>query len=257
MRTPNYDKFPCIAVPDGEAACVAGWDAIATRLRGALTQHTGKKSVLVVECYTGVDESMVIAELAARLAPVLTVDVRKAMLPPEKIDTLVAPFLGGSDPVFGYLSNLTLPQFFDDAALDGLKRDVAEAKGGIVLVAGCGARLVTDGDVLVYADLARWEAQLRYRRNESSNLGVENRTRSAGMQYKRAFFVDWRVCDRWKRPLIGQWDFVLDTHTPGEPKLAEGEAVRRGLRHAVTRPVPDRAAVRSCAVGRTMDEGGL
>ena len=33
MRKPNYDKFPCVAVPGGENACVLGWDAIATRLR--------------------------------------------------------------------------------------------------------------------------------------------------------------------------------------------------------------------------------
>jgi mannose-6-phosphate isomerase class I len=44
------------------------------------------------------------------------------------------------------------------------------------------------------------------------------------------------VADRWKRPLISRWDFVLDTHDPGGPKLADGDAVRRGLRHAVTRP---------------------
>jgi mannose-6-phosphate isomerase class I len=106
----------------------------------------------------------------------------------------------------------------------------------LVFIVGCGARLVADGDILVYADLARWEAQLRYRRNEISNLGVENRTLAANLQYKRAFFVDWRVCDRWKRPLIAQWDFVLDTNSPREPKLADGEAVREGLRHAVTRP---------------------
>jgi mannose-6-phosphate isomerase class I len=45
------------------------------------------------------------------------------------------------------------------------------------------------------------------------------------------------VCDRWKRPLIAKWDFVLDTTSPRQPKLAEGEAVRRGLRHALTRPL--------------------
>ena len=31
-------------------------------------------------------------------------------------------------------------------------------------------------------------------------------------------------------------DFFLDTNAPREPKLADGTAVRRGLRHAVTRP---------------------
>ena len=107
---------------------------------------------------------------------------------------------------------------------------------GLVLVVGCGAALIHEPDILVYADLARWEAQLRFRRNEASNLGVENRTLAASLQYKRAFFVDWRVCDRWKRPLMARWDFLLDTNNPREPKLAEGEAVRRGLRHAVTRP---------------------
>ena len=104
------------------------------------------------------------------------------------------------------------------------------------MVVGCGARLIAEGQILVYADLARWEAQKRFRRNEAGNLGVENRLLAARLQYKRAFFVDWRVCDRWKRPLIARWDFVLDTNNPREPKLAEGDAVRRGLRHAVTRP---------------------
>ena len=35
---------------------------------------------------------------------------------------------------------------------------------------------------------------------------------------------------------MARWDFVLDTNDPRRPKLAEGEAVRRGLRHAATRP---------------------
>jgi len=106
----------------------------------------------------------------------------------------------------------------------------------MVLVVGCGTRLVADGDILVYADLARWEAQTRFRRGETGNLGAGNRAHSAGLKYKRAFFVDWRVCDRWKRSLIAKWDFVLDTNNAREPKMAEGQAVRRGLRGAVTRP---------------------
>ena len=134
------------------------------------------------------------------------------------------------------MSGLTLPQFFDPAAVAALRQRVRDVAAGLVLVVGCGATLVCDADVLVYADLARWEAQNRFRRNESSNLGVANAALSAALQYKRAYFVDWRVCDRWKRPLITKWDFVLDTNDPGKPKLAEGEAVRRGLRHAVTRP---------------------
>ena len=236
MRKPNYDKFPFVAVPGGEQACVQGWDAIASRLKLAVAKRYQTKFVLVVECYTGVDETTVLAELTSRLKPQLVVDSRQALLPQEKIDTLVAPFLGGNDPVFGFLSGLKLPDFFDRAKLAELREKISAMENGLTLIVGCGACLLAEADLLVYADLARWEAQLRFRRNETSNLGVENRTLAAILQYKRAFFVDWRVCDRWKRPLIAKWDFVLDTHQTADPKLVEGEAVRRGLRQAVTRP---------------------
>lgn len=236
MRKSNYDKFPCVTVPGGANACVQGWDAIANRLRRAVTERQQKKVVLIVECYTGVNEAQVLAELKARLDPALVVDAHEAMLPPDQINALVAPYLGGNDPVFGFLTGLTLPEFFEPEHLWYWREKVARVNAGLVLIIGCGARLIADGDLLVYADLARWEAQNRFRRNETSNLGVENRTLTASQQYKRAFFVDWRVCDRWKRPLMAKWNFVLDTNQPHEPKLAEGEAVRRGLRHAVTRP---------------------
>jgi len=223
-------------VPTGDQACVQGWSAIAERLRETVAKRAARKTVLVVECYPGVDEHAVLGELQARLQPALVLSAADALLSPQAVDTLVSPFLGGNDPVFGFLCGLTMPQFFDPEKLEALRRQVAAQPTGLVLVVGCGARQVHEGDVLVYGDLARWEAQLRFRRNEADNLGAHNRSLSAGLQYKRAFFVDWRVADRWKRPLIAKWDFVLDTNNPQEPKLAEGEAVRRGLRHAVSRP---------------------
>jgi mannose-6-phosphate isomerase class I len=236
VRNSNYDKFPFVQVPGGETACVQGWDDIVARLDQAIRRRAAKKTVIVLECYVGVDEPSIIREIQSRLKPALVLRAAEAMLEPKYIDELVAPFLGGDDPVFGFLSGLTLPQFFHEDKLAQLRARVAQVKQGVALVVGCGASLVSEPDILIYADLARWEAQLRFRRNEASNLGVENRTLAASLQYKRAFFVDWRVCDRWKRPLIAKWDFVLDTNNPRVPKLAEGEAVRRGLRHAATRP---------------------
>lgn len=236
MNPSNYDKFPVVAVSDGANACVAGWDAIATKLQTAVTKRAARKTVIVVECYPGVHEGEVLRELNSRLKPALALRAGDALLPPGKIDALVQPFLGGDDPVFGFKSELNLPEFFDAEKVRALRGKVDGASDGLALIVGCGAGLVHDGDILVYADLARWEAQLRFRRNEAGNLGVDNKTLAASLQYKRAFFVDWRVCDRWKQPLMAKWDFVLDTNNPREPKLANGEAVRRGLRHAVTRP---------------------
>jgi mannose-6-phosphate isomerase class I len=234
MSTSNYDKLPFVQVPNGENCCVQGWGEITERLRQAIAERAAGKTVLVVECYTGVDDATVLRELGSRLRPSATLHAADAMRPPDEIDDLVAPFLG-DDPVFGFLCGLTLPQFFDPAKVDRLRAQAQSVRRGLVLLVGCGASLVAQPDILVYADLARWEGQLRYRRNQASNLGVTNNALAASLQYKRAFFVDWRVCDRWKRPLIARWDFVLDTNKQN-PKLAEGAAVRRGLAHAVTRP---------------------
>ncbi len=235
MRTSNYDKRPFVAVPESQDTCVVGWNAIAERLQRCLSAG-GRKTVMVVECYTGVHRDQVLAELQSRLSPTLTIDAGQALLPADSIDAMVAPYLGGEDPVFGFMSELTLPQFFDPQGIEMLRSQIASVTQGLVLIVGCGARLIDHGDILVYVDLARWEAQNRFRRNEISNLGIDNFDVAASLQYKRSFFVDWRVCDRWKRPLIAEWDFVLDTHDPDAPKLADGDAVRRGLRHVVTRP---------------------
>ena len=58
---------------------------------------------------------LVARELSSRLSSALTVRACEAMRPAAEIDALVEPFLGGDDPVFGFVSGLALPQFFDAA----------------------------------------------------------------------------------------------------------------------------------------------
>ncbi len=231
-RLPNYDKSPSADVPGHR--CAIGWDAIAARLGEAIS---GTCAVVAIECYPGVDEAEIVAELVRRLRPVLVVSTSMVMLPPDEIERLVAPFLGGDDPVFGFMSNLRLDVFFDAARLAELRRRVESCAAGLVLVAGIGATLaVSRPDVVIYADLARWEAQKRFRRGETGNLGADNCHESASLKYKRAYFVDWRVADRFKKPLLESADFFLDTNDRAAPKLADGDAVREGLRRAARWP---------------------
>jgi len=104
------------------------------------------------------------------------------------------------------------------------------------LVYGTGASLLADADILVYLDMPRWEGQLRFRRDEVSNLGADNKKERASLQYKRAFFIDWRVCDQFKKTMMLQWDFVLDTVDAKTPKMISGKAFRQGLMNTVHRP---------------------
>jgi mannose-6-phosphate isomerase class I len=235
VRISPYDLAPSIAVPGDARTVSVGWPAIAQTLRDAIARLARPKTVLVVECYAGVDEAAVLSGLARAIKPVLTIAPSEALLPPTRINALVAPLLG-DDPVFGRFGDLTLDRFFDAEKLDRLRARLRATADGLVLIVGCGARLVSEGHIFVYADLARWEIQQRQRRQEIGNLGANNRASSAAAKYKRAFFVDWRVCDRWKQTLIEHWDFALDTHHPDAPKLACGEAVRRGLAETAGRP---------------------
>ncbi len=147
-RKSNYDKFPCVRAPAGEEAVAVGWIRIGERLQRAIAERGRPKTTLVVECYAGVDEAELLRQFTALLAPALALRACDAMLPPDCIDRLVEPFLGGEDPVFGRLSSLDLPQFFDTEKLAGLRRRVETSPPGLTLVVGCGARLVVDGDIL-------------------------------------------------------------------------------------------------------------
>ena len=216
--------------------CRLGWADIAGELQRAIARGRSEKPILVVECYPGVDERMILTELESRLCPALTIHAAEALLPPGKIDALVNPFLGGDDLTFDPHFKLSLVNFFSAEPLWRFRRIIDEWKTGLILVVGCGASLIAWGHILVYADLTRREAELRIHRHEAANLGVQNQNAPAGQRRKRAFFVDWRVADSWKRPLINRWDFALDTNHPPEPKLAEGEDVRRGLAEAARRP---------------------
>jgi hypothetical protein len=234
VRHSNYDKFPFVQVSDRPDDCSAGWDAIGARLRVAIAEMGKSRHIIAVECYPGVLDDELLPALQNQLNPASVVLSADAMLPPDRIDELVSTDVT-DDPVFGRITSRTLEAFFDPGKMAHARKQIADANG-VVLVYGTGAALLAEADLLVYADLARWEAQLRFRRNEISNLGASNRNLKWSLQYKRAFFVDWRVADRHKTVLFDRWDFLLDTNIAGEPKLVSGELVRQGLRQTARRP---------------------
>jgi len=230
LTTVNYDLRPHIKVP-GDHFCDRGWDAIADRLK---REFDSGNRVVVLDCYTGVLTDDVREKLGQRLGYTV-INSESAMRSKEEILKLVEPFNGGDDPIFGLMNNLQLSQFFDNQQVAEIRRQIENSQER-VLLCGIGAALITHGDCLILADMARWEGQLRQRRNEVSNLGLDNFTEKASLQYKRAFFTDWRVCDRHKKPLIKLCDYLLDTCIHNEPKLISGEAFRAGLESASRQP---------------------
>ena len=232
QRVANYEKSPSFRVSGYGSDGQRGWPSILERLK--VCARSGPFT-LALDCYPGVFERSLIGTLAEGLRPenlIATADLLKS---PSEIEELVSGVLG-DDPVFGRMNSLEVEDFFDPGKLARAREQARNWNQGLLLVIGVGASLVTaEPNLLVYADLARWEIQQRQRRNVIGNLGADNLEESPAQKYKRAFFVDWRVADHLKKSLLEKIHFWLDTNGD-TPKLVTGRAVREGLKQIAHRP---------------------
>lgn len=232
MTYPPYNKHPEVSVRGFDAHAWRGWNDIITTLNTRVL--TSRKTVLVIDCYPGVRLEELERNVLARFGNAVRINVETARRDEHTLSEMLARNLT-DDRVFGVLSCHQLAEFFDAEALTALQKQVAEA-AGLVIVYGSGAALVHPGDVLVYADMPRWEIQQRMRAGELGNWGVENLTEDMLRRYKRAFFVEWRVFDRHKTPLLKRCDFLLDTTQADAPAMVSGEALRAGLKQTTQHP---------------------
>lgn len=224
----NYDKAPFIAAKGSGAGCYEGWEAVTRTIR-----ESGKR-IVAVECYPGVQDEEVVPALTAAL-PGTFFFTKDVFWSEEKVLQLVYPDTT-DDEIFGYITRLAMMDFIDPVKCREMQKMIGETAGA-VYVYGPGATLIAEAyDLLVYFDMPRWEAQLRFRRNETANLGLTNKNLKASLQYKQAFFVDWRVADKLKKQVMGRWDLVVDTTKAGAPKIVPGAALNETFGEAVKRP---------------------
>ena len=227
MRKANYDRFPSTKI---SGTVIQGWENICSLLE----EHLKAYPALAVDFYTGVYEEEVINELH-RLSPALFIDTRDLMKPESENKAMTARFMT-DDVLFGYVTNITLNDYFDQDKLKKAREEVIATKGKVVVV-GSGAAMVVPAEaVLVYADMTRWEIQQRFRRHEVKALGIDNRKDAVSLQYKRGYFNDWRVCDKYKESLFDKVDFWLDTHIATEPKMIDQTTFFKGIEETVHSP---------------------
>lgn len=232
----NYDKYPVVKVSGCTDGCWQGWGDIGVEINRYISGYTKPVKKVVIECYPGVLDKELVEALSVALGDEYFFFSSDAMLSQQEINDFFSEDIT-TDEVFGYLTRHTIDKFFDPKKVSELRKQISAVKEGVISIYGTGAAYICpDADVLIYADMPRWEIQQRFRRNEISNLGIENRNERPSLQYKRSFFVDWRVCDRFKKTIMDRWDYLLDTTLLGSPKMVTGENIRRGLQKALTTP---------------------
>jgi mannose-6-phosphate isomerase class I len=226
----RYDKHPSIRFDAGAGKALGSWSDIAGHIAA-----TGRTAVCV-EIYPGGDLKEIEAGLQPALPDALVIRMAERMLPRAELDVLLRSFLT-DDRVFGYMAPFQMADFFSPEALQAACAEIsaARAQGRPVLVIGTGAALVAADAYLVMADMPRWEIQKRMRAG-MPNLTADNPNEDMLVKYKRAFFIEWRVADRWKNALFDRVELFLDTTIQNEPRAVDGATMRAALAHAMTRP---------------------
>jgi mannose-6-phosphate isomerase class I len=232
----NFNKKPKVQVRKTNNDCISGWNDITSLLGNNLKNKESDKRILVADLYQGTHEDEILKALSKNIEFNYVFLTESVLLPESRIREITQQDVT-ADRIFGYMTRMNMHKFFDAGKLDLLKNKIKEIKEGTILLFGIGASLlVEENHTLVYADMARWEIQQRMRHNEINNLGINNKDDSFEKQYKRSYFVDWRVFDRHKKQLMNDWDYVLDTNIPDNPKLVSGKIIREGLSMAAHQP---------------------
>jgi mannose-6-phosphate isomerase class I len=218
-RQGNYDIYPSHDI--GEDKIHTGFGALAKRL----SNHP----IIIIDGYIGVFYNDIKQKLEAEFGKLGLktnwIDVSSFLKDEAVINDMVAPFLGGDDPLFGTRTTLELSDFYKTNEHNSLEPD---PNYDLNIVYGPGAALSGWDGLLVYIDLPKNELQYRARAGSAYNLGASNPSTNKST-YKRFYFVDWVVLNKHKAELVERIDLIVDGQQIDEPAWMEGNHFRETL----------------------------
>ena len=229
----KYDTQPVVAISAEAADCLEGWREVLEAIRSRIPESS--PFVVAVELYPGIDAHRVADRLASFDLHATVLLSEAAFLSPAQLRETFASTLT-EDPVFNILHPWTIESYLDPALLEGLRSQIAQASTPVIVVGAGAAHVVKRPDLLLQANVARWELQRRQRAQFIGNLGFDNQDASPGELYKIAFFLDWRVGDETRHRMYRTVDFFLDFNQDDVPRMLEGNRLRDAVRTTVERP---------------------
>ena len=216
----RYSLYPAAKIEDGKI--VGGFETLAKEI--------AVKKQVIIDGYLGVFfeefKEKLISEFNKLGKKVVWHSTVEALKPESEINELIAPFLGGDDPVFGSRTTLDLIDFFQNKKL---KNFVLDENAVINIVYGVGASLSGIEGTLIYIDLPKNEIQFRARAGAVCNLGASKPDEIKPM-YKRFYFVDWVVLNKHKQSILPKIDILVDEQRPDEITWMKGSDLRKGLK---------------------------
>lgn len=228
----NYDKYPTNIIKGFDDEAFQGYKDILSKIENDLKALNKEKTILVIDSYIGVNLDE-IREAFSKLNPSLIINSDEYALSGEEINLKIKELMT-DDRVFGVMNNKRLSDFFPKENLKEA-RELINTNKGLTIVYGTGASLITEGDILIFCDLARWEIQMRYRKG-MGNWKANNEDEQILKKYKRGFFLEWRMMDKHKRDKFSKFDYILDTNIENTPKMITANAFFSSLKEMTSRP---------------------
>ncbi|MFL9844529.1 class I mannose-6-phosphate isomerase [Flavobacterium rhizosphaerae] len=224
----GYDIYPVFSIPDG--TITIGYDTLAKEL--------AQYKCVKIDGYVGirfddVKQQLNDAFLAMGQEPTW-INIESALKPKHEIDEMIAPFLGGDDPVFGKITTLELSDFYNASALNELCSPQHE--GGMVIYYGIGAHMLPVEAKMVYFDISKNEIQFRSRAGSVTNLGAGDAFDPKKM-YKRFYFIDWLVLNKHKNNIKTAIDYLVDGQRTDEITWTTGNTWRDSIAKLSKSPI--------------------
>lgn len=192
---------------------------------------------IAIECYPVSNRKLILNKIIQPLHPDMVIEADNLFLDSKTVTKMIKNDLT-EDRIFGFMSHHNLKDFLDVSQFINIKKRLKNNKedNKLSVIYGVGASLVEDVDILIYADLSRWEIQSRYKSGQFSNWKANNAGTDVLKMIKRGYFFEWGVADRHKKSIQNNINYLLDLHNEKEPKMIPYEPYLNALEEVVQQP---------------------
>lgn len=227
----NYVQKPYKKIELKDNCAWAGYENIIRELKRKLEGR--KKTVLVIECYPGVYQEEIKSSFE-KLNPCFIVNSDICAMEAPELEELIKEDMT-QDRVFGKMTTHSLIDYFKKDLIQEWREKIQDQEEGIILVYGVGASFLAKGDIFLYADMPRWEIQLRYRKGMGNWRGL-NEEDPILTKYKRGYFAEWRWADKHKKKVMREMDYLLDTSREKELSMVAAADFFQALKQTAQEP---------------------
>jgi mannose-6-phosphate isomerase class I len=195
----------------------------------SLADYIINEKTVIIDGYAGVFWKRIMTVLnecfAAKGLTVNWVETSAYLKTAEEVETLVNPFLGAPDSVWGTKCTLQLHDLYE---VDQLAKQTPDSKYNINIVIGTGAALGGWSAPVIYIDLPKNELQFRMRAGSITNMGAAGIEEPFNM-YKRFYFVDWVLLNAYKKQHLDKIAVIADGQWPDDINWMHAADFKGGL----------------------------